>query len=48
MTQENIKEYIELIKHQISIATTNEQIKHFKKLLKEAKQELKKCKENYL
>jgi hypothetical protein len=41
MTKENLKEYIELLKHQISISTSKEQIKQFKKLIKEAKQELK-------
>jgi hypothetical protein len=41
MTKENLKEYIELLKHQISISTSKQQIKQFKKLIKEAKQELK-------
>jgi hypothetical protein len=41
MTKENLKEYIELLEHQISIATSKQQIKHFKKLLKEAKEEVK-------
>jgi len=41
MTKENLKEYIELLKHQISISTSKQQIQQFKKLIKEAKQELK-------
>jgi hypothetical protein len=41
MTKENIKEYIEFIKHQLSLATGKQQIQHFKALLKEAKKELK-------
>jgi mRNA degradation ribonuclease J1/J2 len=38
MTKENLKEYIELLEHQISIATTNEQIKQFKNLIEKAKE----------
>ena len=39
MTKENLKEYIELLKHQISISTSKQQIKQFKKLIKEAEKE---------
>jgi ankyrin repeat protein len=34
MTKENLKEYIELLKHQISISTSKEQIKQFEELIK--------------
>ncbi len=40
MTKENLQEYIELLKHQISISTSKQQIKQFKKLIKEAEEEL--------
>ena len=35
MTKENLEEYIELLKHQLSISTSKQQIKQFKKLIKE-------------
>ena len=41
MTKENLKEYIELLEHRISISTSEQQIKQFEELIKEAKQELK-------
>jgi hypothetical protein len=41
MTKENLKEYIELLKHRISISTSEQEIKQFKKLIKEAKEEVK-------
>jgi hypothetical protein len=41
MTKENLKEYIELLKHRISISTSEQEIKQFEDLIKEAKQELK-------
>jgi len=41
MTKENLQEYIELLEHQISISTSEQQIKQFKKLIKEAEEELK-------
>jgi hypothetical protein len=43
MTKENLKEYIELLKNQILISTSKQQIKQFKKLIKETKKDLKKC-----
>jgi hypothetical protein len=41
MTKENLKLYIELLKHRISISTSEQEIKQFKKLIKEAEEELK-------
>lgn len=41
MTKENLKEYIELLKHRISISTSEQEIKQFEELIKEAKEELK-------
>jgi hypothetical protein len=41
MTKENLREYIELLKHRISISTSKQEIKQFKDLIKEAKKELK-------
>jgi len=40
MTKENLKLYIELLKHRISISTSKRQITQFKKLIKEAEKEL--------
>ena len=36
MTKENLKEYIELLKHRISISTSEQEITQFKELIKEA------------
>jgi len=41
MTKENLKEYIELLKHRISISTSKQEIEQFEELIKEAEEELK-------
>lgn len=41
MTKENLKEYIELLKHRISISTSEQEITQFEELIKEAEEELK-------
>jgi len=41
MTKENLKEYIELLKHRISISTSEQEIKQFEELIKEAEKEVK-------
>ena len=40
MKKEQLKEYIKLLEHQISISTSKQQIKQYEKLIKEAKEEL--------
>ena len=40
MTKENLKEYIELLEHRISISTSKQEIKQFEELIKEAEEEL--------
>ncbi|MCE2688210.1 MAG: hypothetical protein LW595_06685 [Rickettsiales bacterium] len=39
MTKENLQEYIELLKHRISISTSKQEIKQFENLIKEAEKE---------
>ena len=40
MKKEELKEYIKLLEHQISISISKHQIKQYKKLIKEAEAEL--------